>query len=167
MLYKIANPKLVQREINKLRPLNYNMFYWWRRYDRPTKQLPKNATFLERIQNGEFEFSHLYWQAQHCEMEINQKHQEYGGDIQKLLENDAVAFERRKRLWDDFNKTEANIMKELKKNFMAHFEISHDEYDDVILNFDGTTEELYYHMRRSFEHRPKPLKKRGRPSKKK
>ena len=64
MLFKVANPDLVRKQIKKLQPLNYNQFKWWRRFDSKMKPLPKGATFLQRIQNGEFEFSHYYWQAQ-------------------------------------------------------------------------------------------------------
>ena len=166
MLFEIANPELVIKEINKLKPLNYNRFFWWRRWDRKIKQLPKNATFLDRIKNGEFEFSHYYWQALFTEMEINEKVKEYRGDIQKLNENDAVSLQRRKKLWEDFNKAEIECLAELKKNFMIQFEITSDQYEDEITHFDDTTEELYYHIRKNYEHTGRTHKKRGRPPKK-
>jgi hypothetical protein len=166
MLYDVSNPKLVLKEIKKLKPLNYNRFYWWRRWDRPTKDLPKSATFLDRIKNGEFEFSHYYWQAIYCEMEINEKYSLYKGDIQKLLENDGVAFQRRKKLWEDFEKVEKETMNSLRDNFMTQFEITRDQYEEIIGEFDGTTEELYYYIRKNFDHTGKTHKKRGRPPKK-
>lgn len=165
MLYKISNPKHVVKEINKLQPLNYNRFFWWRRFAPKRKTLPKNSSFLDRIKNGEFEFSHYYWQALYSEMEINEKYAKYGGDIQKLLENDSVAFQRRKKLWEDFEKSEKEMMTELRKNFMAQFVITFEEYEDVISTFDGTTEELFYHIRKNFEHTGRTHKKRGRPPK--
>lgn len=166
MLYNISNPNLVLKEIKKLKPLNYNRFFWWRRFDRPNKPLPKNSSFLDRIKNGEFEFSHYYWQALYCEMEINEKYVKYNGDIQKLLENDSVAFQRRKKLWEDFEKGERDSIVELRKSFMVQFEITIKEYEEVISNFNGTTEELYYHIRKNFEHTGRIHKKRGRPPKK-
>ena len=60
MLFKTSDPQIVAKEISKLQPLNYNQFRWWRRFDTKVKPLPKSATFLQRIQNGEFEFSHYY-----------------------------------------------------------------------------------------------------------
>jgi len=166
MLYDISNPNLVLKEIKKLQPLNYNRFFWWRRFDIKKKNLPKNASFLDKIKNGEFEFSHYYWQALYSEIEINEKYVEYNGDIQKLLENDSVAFQRRKRLWDDFEKAEQDSLKELRNNFMTQFHITHEEYEEVLETFDGTTEELYYHIRKNFEHTGRTHKKRGRPPKK-
>lgn len=165
MLYEISNPKHVVKEINKLQPLNYNRFFWWRRFAPKGKKLPKNSSFLDRIKNGEFEFSHYYWQALYSEMEINEKYAKYGGDIQKLLENDSVAFQRRKKLWEDFEKSEKEMMTELRKNFMVQFVITFEEYEEVISAFDGTTEELFYHIRKNFEHTGRTHKKRGRPPK--
>lgn len=165
MLFKVSNQDLILKEISKLKPLNYNRFFWWRRFDMPNKPLPKNASFLDRIKNGEFEFSHFYWQALYTEMEINQKHEEYKGNIQKLLENDGVMLQRRKRLWEDFEKAEAESLKELKKHFQIQFEITRDQLDEELSNFDGTTEEFFYHIRKNYEHTGRTFKKRGRPSK--
>jgi len=165
MLYKINNPELVLKEIKKLQPLNYNQFKWWRRFDSKMKPLPKGATFLQRIQNEEYEFSHYYWQAQLCELEINAKIEEYRGDIQKLIEKNSVDLARRKRLWEDFNKTEADLLAELKKNFTREFVMTNQEYDQHIINFDGTTEEFYMYCLKTFERSGKKIERRGRPPK--
>ena len=167
MLFKVNNPELVIKEIKKLQPLNYNQFRWWRRFDSKTKPLPKGATFLQRIQNGEFEFSHYYWQAQLCELEINEKHKEYNGDVQKLIEKHSVDLARRKRLWEDFNKTEVELLAELKKGFLREFVMTSQEYEDHITNFDGTTEEFYMYCLKTFDRSGKPVERRGRPPKKK
>jgi hypothetical protein len=167
MLFKVNNPELVIKEIKKLQPLNYNQFRWWRRFDSKTKPLPKGATFLQRIQNGEFEFSHYYWQAQLCELEINEKHKEYNGDVQKLIEKHSVDLARRKRLWEDFNKTEVELLAELKKGFLREFVMTSQEYEDHITNFNGTTEEFYMYCLKTFDRSGKPVERRGRPPKKK
>jgi hypothetical protein len=167
MLFKVNNPELVIKEIKKLQPLNYNQFRWWRRFDSKAKPLPKGATFLQRIQNGEFEFSHYYWQAQLCELEINEKHKEYNGDVQKLIEKHSVDLARRKRLWEDFNKTEVELLAELKKGFLREFVMTSQEYEDHITNFDGTTEEFYMYCLKTFDRSGKPVERRGRPPKKK
>ena len=167
MLYNTSNPKLIQKEIKKLQPLNYNQFMWWRRFTSKNKPLPKGATFFQRIQNEEFEFSHYYWQAQLCELEINAKVEEYKGDIQKLLENNGVDLARRKRLWEDFNKTEVELLAELKKGFLREFVMTSQEYEDHITNFDGTTEEFYMYCLKTFDRSGKPVERRGRPPKNK
>jgi hypothetical protein len=165
MLYQTNDPKVIQREIKKLQPLNYNQFMWWRRFASKNKPLPKGATFLQRIQNGEFEFSHYFWQAQLCELEINEKHKEYKGDIQLLLEKNGVDLARRKRLWEDFNKTEAELLANLKKGFLREFVMTSQEYEDHITDFDGTTEEFYMYCLKTFDRSGKPIERRGRPKK--
>ena len=165
MLYKVSNPDYIKRKNSELQPLNYNRFFWWRRFDSPNKPLPKGASFLDRIKNKEFEYSHYYYQALYCEIEINTKYEEYKKDIQKLLENNGVDLQRRKRLWDDFEKNEESLLKELKENFLSQFVISEEEYDDLIIDFDGTIEKLYYYVRKTFDHSLNSRKKRGRPKK--
>jgi hypothetical protein len=167
MLYQTNDPKVIQREIKKLQPLNYNQFMWWRRFASKNKLLPKGATFFQRIQNKEFEFSHYYWQAQLCELEINEKHKEYRGDIQLLLEKNGVDLARRKRLWEDFNKTEAELLANLKKGFLREFVMTSQKYEDHITNFDGTTEEFYMYCLKTFDRSGKPVERRGRPPKNK
>jgi hypothetical protein len=167
MLYNTSDPKLIQKEIKKLQPLNYNQFMWWRRFTTKNIPLPRGSKFFDRIKNGEYEFSHYYWQAQLCELEINTKVEEYRGDIQKLIENNSVDLARRKRLWEDFNKTEVGLLAELKKGFLREFVMTSQEYEDHITNFDGTTEEFYMYCLKTFDRSGKPVERRGRPPKNK
>ena len=166
MLYNTNDPKLILREIKKLQPLNYNKFMWWRRFTSKIKPLPKNAKFLDKIKNGEYEFSHYFWQAQFCELEINQKYIEYKRDIHKLLENNGVDLNRRKRLWEDFNKIETETLSQLKKGFTREFIMTNEEYDQHVISFDGTTEEFYMYCLKTFDRSGKQAERRGRPSKK-
>ena len=86
MLFTTSDPKVVLKEISKLQPLNYNQFKWWRRFDTKLKPLPRGVKFIDRIKNGEYEFSHYYWQWKLSELEINEKYIEYNRDVQKVLE---------------------------------------------------------------------------------
>jgi hypothetical protein len=163
MLFEVTNPDLVLEEISKLQPINYNQFRWWRRFESKTKPLPKGSTFLQRIKNKEFEFSHYYWQAQLCEMEINQKHKECRGDIRMLLEKYGVDLARRKRLWEDFNKIENDLLSEMEKGFLREFIMTPQEYEDHTSTFDGTTEEFYMYCLKTFDKSGKSQERRGRP----
>ena len=165
MLYKTSDPKTVHREIKKLQPLNYNKFMWWRRFDTKTKPLPKGATFLQRIQNGEYEFSHYFWQWKLTEIELNDLHELYNGDVQKMLEKNGVDFSRRKRLMEDFNKDEADRLEALKNGFLREFEMTSEDYENSLLKFDGNTEEFYVYCLKNFERSGRPIERRGRPKK--
>lgn len=166
MLYKTNDPKTIIREIKKLKPLKYNKFMWWRRFSTKNQPLPKGAKFFDKIKNGDFEFSHYFWQAQLCEIEINQKCIEYKGDIQMLLENNGVDLNRRKRLWEDFEKNESDMLQTLKKGFLREFTMSADEYEQHVIEFNGTTEEFYMYCLKTFDRSGKQAERRGRPSKK-
>jgi hypothetical protein len=165
MLYNTSDPKLVHKEIKKLQPLNYNKFMWWRRFNTKTQPLPRGAKFLDRIKNGEYEFSHYYWQWKLTELEINDFVIKYKGDIQKLLENNAVDLARRKRLIDDFEKDENARLKALKDGFMREFVMTREEFEEHTIEFGGTTEEFYFYCLKTFDRSGKQMERRGRPKK--
>jgi hypothetical protein len=165
MLFKTSDPEVVAKEISKLQPLNYNQFRWWRRFDTKVKPLPKGSTFLQRIKNGEFEFSHYYWQWKLSELELNELHKKYNGDIQRLLENNSVDLARRKRLIEDFEKDENARLKALQDGFLREFEMSKEEYYIHIEKFDGTIEDFYLYCLKTFDKTGKQPERRGRPKK--
>ena len=165
MLYKTSNPDVVHREISKLKPLNYNQFRWWRRFDSKTQPLPRGAKFLDRIKNGEFEFSHYYWQWKLTELELNDLYKKYKGDIRPILMENPVDLARRKRLIEDFEKDENARLESLQKGFLNEFVMTKEEYLEHVLNFNGTTEEFYGYCLKTFTHTGKKPERRGRPKK--
>ena len=98
-------------------------------------------------------------------MEINEKIEECNNDKQKFLEKHSVDLARRKKLWEDFEKDENNKLEDIKKNFVSVFEMTEDDYENEVIEFGGTLEGFYIHIRKTFETRLKPLKRRGRPRK--
>jgi hypothetical protein len=164
-VYNIDNEELIRKQISKLQPLNYNQFRWWRKFDQPQKSLSDKAPLLDKIKNGDLEFSHYYWQAKFTELAINEAFNEYNGDRQKLLEKNAMDLSRRKRLWDDFERDEKDKLTSLRKQFSKEFKMTEDDYENEILEFGGSLEELYYHCELIYGKKLRLLKQRGRPSK--
>ena len=165
MLYTPHTLKTITPHISKLIPIKYNQFRWWRQFESPFKPLPKGATFHQRIRNGEFEFSHYFWQAHLCEHEINQKYAECSGDMMKLLEKYAVDFARRKRLWEDFQAHESEMLNTICKNFTREFAITKEQYHQEVETFGGTLEELYIYIQKIYPSRTTKVERRGRPKK--
>jgi hypothetical protein len=64
-----------------------------------------------------------------------------------------VILTRRKKLWEDFEKDESTKLQDIKKNFLKEFEIDSEDYEDEIGEFDGTLEEFYYYIRKTYETR--------------
>ena len=163
-VFNIANEDLVLQEISKLRPLNYNRFMWWRRFDQKKRPLDKKAPLLDRIKNGDLEFSHYYWQALYTEIEMNEKRNECIDD-QHWIEQTRVDKQRRRRLYDDFEKDETEKLATLRKQFSKEFRMTKEDYDDEILEFGGTLLQLYRHCEIKYGKKIRIKSKRGRPRK--
>jgi len=163
-LFKNSNDSLVLKEIEKLQPLNYNVFRWWRRWDSKSKPLPKNSPLWDKIINGDLDFSHYYWQAKYCDLELNSKYQSARTD-QEFVENSRLDFQRKKRLWEDFEKDEFDKLKQLKKGFIEEFFIDEDQFKNEFEDFGFTLKDFYLYIEKNYKKRIKKLSKRGRPKK--
>ena len=71
----------------------------------------------------------------------NVKHPDEAHDITNLF------MERRRRLLIDYEKEEANIMRELKSDFVKTFKIDRKLLETIMETFDGTLVELYNHIK--------------------
>jgi hypothetical protein len=164
-VFTVDNEELILREIAKLQPLNYNQFRWWRKFDQPKKSLPDKVPLLDKIQNGDLEFSHYWWQAKFSELELNKAYIDCDFEMQKLLEKHAVDLARRKRLWEDFEKDETNKLDYIRKEFSKEFRMTEEDYETEIMEFGGSLEELYHHCTIIYGKKLRSLKQRGRPAK--
>jgi hypothetical protein len=65
--------------------------------------------------------------------------------IQK--EKTMVDREKHRRLMADFEKDDNERLENMYKIFSSTFRLTKDELYNLMLNFDGTLEDFYYHMR--------------------
>lgn len=163
-VFNITNEDFVLQEISKLRSLNYNRFMWWRRFEPYRKPLPNKTSLLDKIKNGDLEFSHFYWQALYTEIEMNEKRNECIDD-QHWIEQTRVDKQRRRRLYADFEKDEAEKLSTIRKQFPKEFRMTKEDYDDEILEFGGTLLQLYHHCEVKYGKKLRIQSKRGRPRK--
>ena len=157
--------ELVTKKISKLQPLNYNQFRWWRRFDSPNKALHKYSDLLDKIQNGDFDFSHYFWQAKYTEMEMDEIHNEVWPDSVKYKEKTAIHGARRQRLWDDFEKDEREKLIQIEKDFYLKFKMTRKQVREEMGEFGGTLEGFYHYCDKQFGTRREKLQTRGRPRK--
>ena len=160
-----VDKETVLEKISQLQPINYNQFRWWRRFDNPNKPLHKYSDLLRKIQNGDYDFSHFYWQAKYAEMEIDELYNKCYPDYVLFNEKNAMNGARRKRLWDDFEKDEKEKMSQIKKDFQLTFRMSRDQIRKEMEEFGGTLEDLYHYCENQYGKRQKRLETRGRPRK--
>ena len=142
-VYRVGNEDLVLEEVSKLRPLKYNKFQWWRRFAAPNKPLEDKAPLIDKIKNGDLEFSNYFWQALYTELELNAKRGEIK-DSMEWIETTQVDRARRKRLWEDFEKDEAKKLEYIKKQFVKIFKMTPEDYEEQLSKATGTLEDLYY-----------------------
>ena len=160
-----VDKETVLEKISQLQPINYNQFRWWRRFDNPNKPLHKYSDLLRKIQNGDYDFSHFYWQAKYAEMEIDELYDKCYPDYVLFNEKNAMNGARRKRLWDDFEKDEKEKMSQIEKDFQLTFRMSRAQIKKEIEEFGGTLEDLYHYCENQYGKRQKRLETRGRPRK--
>mgnify|MGYP006107089129 FL=1 len=168
----VFNPTLsrsrLQKEFSKLQKLNYNQFRWWRMYDVKVKPLDKRKPLRDRILNGDYDFSHFWYQAAWIEHDLNDLQIECNGDDGLFIEKGTVLRARRKRLLEDFEKDEFDKLNSLYNEFPKYFRIDREQVKEEMANFSGSLIDFYYHMddkykilHISYER----IKKRGRPRK--
>jgi hypothetical protein len=149
MIYKTHSKEVVLEKLSNLQPLNYNQFRWWRRWDSKNKPLHKLKPLLDKIRNGDFDYSHYYWQAQFCEIEMNEKYLQLK-DPGRWMEETQLDRARRKRLYEDFEKDEAEKLKQIKKQFVLYFKMNKDDYEKEVIEFGGSLEDFYFYCKQKF-----------------
>ena len=131
-------------------------FYWWRRF-RSHKSLPYKASLLDKIRNGDFEYSQFFQEAE-WELHWMKEEQEefiknyHGKDYEHdnlYTDIEIKARKRYNKLYEDGMKDEFDRMERLVNGLSKYFKIKKDDIKDIMEEFDGTTEELFLFMRKN------------------
>jgi hypothetical protein len=147
----IHSKKTINKEISKLQPLKYNQFYWWRKFKEKSPLSNKNAMHA-KIDNGDFDFSSYYWQAQYALLEMEEK-TGHISDPAKRHEEQSIYRERYRRLMKDFEKDEPQRIINYKKNITNLFEIEDEDLEKLMETYDGTLKELYTFIKTNYNFR--------------
>ena len=158
----IHSKETINRELNKLQPLKYNQFFWWRKFKEKSPLSSKDALHA-RIDNGDFNFSSYYWQAQYALLEMEEK-TGHIKDPSKRHESQTIYRERYRRLMKDFEKDEPQRLDDYIKAVTSLFEIEKEDLEKKMETFDGTLKELYTLIKTTYDFRTKQ-KRKGRPKK--
>ena len=131
-------------------------FYWWRRYQ-THKSLPYKSTLLDKIRNGDFEYAQffqeaeweLYWMKEE-QLEFIENYQGKEPEQDRLyLDIESRARKRYNKLFADGMKTEHERMSDLTNKLCKEFKIEKEEVQNIMEQFGGTTEKLYFHIAKS------------------
>lgn len=151
----IYNPPLTEEQLekkfSKLKKLKYNQFRWWRMYDNKNNPLHKHTPLIDRIKNGDFDYSHYIYQAMWCEHEMNKLYMSIGPeDMGRYVEESSLLRTRRKRLLEDFHKDEKEKMESIIREFSLAFRLPKNEIKVYMEEFGGTLEELYIKLEKKY-----------------
>lgn len=132
-------------------------YNWWRRNEK-RKRLNKKSPLIDKIKNGDFEYSQYYDEAQE-ELKtierITQKETERGNRLnlrgitidENIRKETDQYYRRYTRLMKDHDEEEDRLLNELKislkKEFGNHWEYLYKKWTNGELG-DLTVEELYY-----------------------
>jgi hypothetical protein len=134
----------LENRLSKLKKRTYNQFTWWRRYQN-RESLHDRRTLHDKIANGDYDHSDYYYQAFH----ENYLLEDAIGSIKHFedkLDKISLSRARYKKLMDDYEKDEIEIMKNFKKDCWREFKLSGDDVENMMLEFDGTLMEFYNHL---------------------
>jgi len=128
-------------------------FYWWRRY-RSHKYLSNKSSLIDKIINGDFEYSEFFKQAEfelhwmrdeQDEFKDNYKGREPHKDP-LYLAIEIRTIKRYNKLLEDGMKEEFDRTVKLVNGLVKKFKIDKESVKSIMAEFDGTTEKLYYYI---------------------
>ena len=162
----ITQPEeVVNKELSKLKPLNYNKFMWWRTHAQPGAPLSKRSPLKDRIVNGDFDFSCYYWQAQSAAIQARKKVDLDKDNHQSQYEKTMVDVARYRRLLVDFEKEESARIEALIDAFTVSFKIGREELFDRLCNWSHDLLSFYESLDEFSTPTSTEIRKRGRPKK--
>ncbi len=141
---KLPRPFL-EEQLSKLTPKRYNQFVWWRRYE-VRQTLQDRSPLYDKIVNGDYEHSDYFYQAEMENYLLADKIKDIKY-FEDQLDHRSLFGARWKRLMDDYAKDEKEILRKMKKDFKGTFGIPGDELELIMEDFDGTTLDLYTHVK--------------------
>ena len=132
-------------------------FNWWRRF-RTHKTLPAKAPLLDRIRNGDFEYSEMFkqaeWELDWMEEECNEFKKNYKGweDPETDTRYMDIVKRYRKRynkLYEDAMKQEEARLLILRDSLAKHYYTDVQVIAHIMETFDGGTEALFNFCRKN------------------
>ena len=139
----------VEEQISQMNKKSYNRFQWWRRYA-SRNELDEKMPLSLRVLNGDFEVSDYYYQAAH-ELVLMENELATIKHPDDAHEKRSLYMERFRRLTEDYEKDEADILRKLKRDFRKAFGISREQLEQEMENFDGTVEQLYSYIKEKYK----------------
>ena len=129
--------------------LNFNKFYWWRRYP-VSKPLDKHYSFISKINHGDFDYSPYAFQISYEKqwlvdevVKLRNTIQNWGVLKEKENELRSICNKRIRKLQDDFEKDERERMNSFKEHLKKEYGGNKEQISEFIENSaEGTLLEV-------------------------
>ena len=138
----------VRDKISTFTPTKYNQFYWWRRF-KMRETLHPYKPLYDKIKNGDYDVSDYFYQAKH-ELEMMEEELSKIQNINDKHEKRGLWMERYRRLNEDYAKDEANIMRDLIKDFKTTFRVTEEELYSYMEECEGDLLCLYNTVKQDY-----------------
>jgi hypothetical protein len=138
----------VKDKISTFTPTKYNQFYWWRRF-KMRETLHPYKPLYDKIKNGDYDVSDYFYQAKH-ELEMMEEELSKIQNINDKHEKRGLWMERYRRLNEDYAKDEANIMRDLIKDFKTTFRVTEEELYSYMEECEGDLLCLYNTVKQDY-----------------
>ena len=106
------------------KPKNYNQFKWWRQWSPKKKPLSKYCSTERKIKNGDYDELSYKYEAQLLEHKLRRCFLRNYDDQVKYLEKSSIDIARRKKLLEDYEKSEKERLETLYTDLSIEFNIS-------------------------------------------
>jgi len=138
----------VRDKISSFTPSKYNQFYWWRRF-KMRKSLHPYTPLYDKIKNGDYDVSDYFYQAKY-ELELMEEKISTIKNVDEQHEQRGLFMTRHRRLMNDYDKDEAEIMKNLIKDFKITFKVTEEELYSHMEECDGDLICLYTTVKQDY-----------------
>jgi len=138
--------EFLESQLVRLTKKKYNQYYWWRRYE-TRKELDKKTPLYEKIKHGDYDPSDYLYQMEH-EFYLMEDKLVNVKNVSDRHEVKGLCLERARRLNEDYQKHEKELMDKIYSDFRRTFNIQRQELTSIMENFDGTLLELYDHIKK-------------------
>ena len=132
-------------------PLNFNKFFWWRRYP-VSKPLDKHYSFISKINHGDFDYSPYWTQVQYEYYWLAEAILKAKGEkewcVEKEREIRTIYSKRINKLSEDAAKDEFERLETFKRSLKTHYGGKQEEVNNFVDTFEGSLEEcvLFYKL---------------------
>jgi hypothetical protein len=138
----------VRDKISSFTPSKYNQFYWWRRFKMRKTSHPYTPLY-DKIKNGDYDVSDYFYQAKY-ELELMEEKLSTIKNVDEQHEQRGLFMTRHRRLMNDYEKDEAEIMKNLIKDFKVTFKVTEEELYSHMEECDGDLMCLYNTVKQNY-----------------